>query len=82
MVGGRTEDKIACCLEDLSKSARAEAARVLRRVLEAIGRGELTAPAGMVRRLEGATAALAPYRTGSMLYVVPMSPLRRSLASP
>ncbi len=42
----------------MSKSARAEAARVLRRVLEAIGRGELTAPAAMVRRLEGATAAL------------------------
>lgn len=62
-------------------SKRTEAARVLRRVLDAI-RGELTAPAAMVRRLEGATAALEAYRTGSMLYVVPMSPLRRSLASP
>ncbi len=39
------------------------AAGTLRRVLERIASGELTAPAGLAARLEGATAALEALTT-------------------
>jgi hypothetical protein len=42
----------------LTNRDRAEAAAVLRRVLEKVDGSELVGPAGMVRRLEGAAAVL------------------------
>jgi hypothetical protein len=42
----------------LSAAGRArEAARILQGILDAVRRGELTAPPGLVARLEGALAA-------------------------
>jgi hypothetical protein len=41
-----------------SKRELRETAEALRRILEALERGDLTAPAGLAQRLEGAAAAL------------------------
>lgn len=48
----------------LSRAEMAEAATTLRRLLGAVEAGELTAPAGLTYRLQGAVIALEALATG------------------
>jgi hypothetical protein len=57
-VGATAGDRCVMLHSVPSKRELRETAEALRRILAAVERGDLTAPAGLAQRLEGAAAAL------------------------